>query len=192
MLKPHFIRNFANTNGIMLVVGWVTVPQLFLLIILQHLSVFWHRDTLLPVLNDAHHGSFYAHIESLGNLHKEVFLNLESSFPDTPAAIHEERNINFTIYRDGWESNESHESKRVLVYYYQCQFWRNVLGSPCVRSLISGALAVESSPRVLGNPRKSEDVAITHQPCTLSIVLWRTKCMTILSSPNLKSNSLPT
>lgn len=77
----------------------VTVPHYFLLI-LKHLTVFWHRDTLLPILNDAHHGSCCSHIENLRNLHKEVFLNLKSSFPNAPAAIHEERYINFTIFKD--------------------------------------------------------------------------------------------
>lgn len=79
----------SDANDIMF---YVIVPHLFLLI--------RDRDTLLPILNDAHHGSSYTHINDLRNIHKEVFLNLKTAFSNAPAAIHEECNINFTVYKD--------------------------------------------------------------------------------------------
>lgn len=83
-----------------------------------------------------------------------------------------------------WESNESHERKQVIVYYNQRQFegtWRNVLGSPWDLSGSLGALAVDLCPWP-SNPARWEDVAITHQPCTWSVVLWRTMSMTKTSN----------
>lgn len=86
---------WISTKSIMLVL--CDCPSL---VLINTSSIFWHWDTWLPVLNDAHHGSSYTHIDDLRNIHKEVFLNLKTAFPNAPAAIHEKCNINFAIYKD--------------------------------------------------------------------------------------------
>ena len=54
----------------------------------------------LPVLDEAHHGSIYAHVDGLSHLSQEVLLDLKTPLPDAPAAVHQEDQVHLTVCRD--------------------------------------------------------------------------------------------
>lgn len=56
--------------------------------------------SVLPILDDTHHGAIYTHVYDLGNLRQKIFLNLEAPLSNAPAAIHKKSDINFTIWND--------------------------------------------------------------------------------------------
>lgn len=51
----------------------------------------------LPILDDAHHGSSYTHVDGLSHLRQEVLLDLKAPLPDAPAAIHQEGQVHLTV-----------------------------------------------------------------------------------------------
>lgn len=50
-------------------------------------------------MDDAHHGSSHAHVDDLSHLRQKIFLNLKTALPDAPAAIHQERKIDLTVWK---------------------------------------------------------------------------------------------
>lgn len=55
-----------------------------------------HRQSL-PILDDAHHWSSHAYVDDLSHLSQKVLLDLKTTLPNAPAAIHQEGKINLTI-----------------------------------------------------------------------------------------------
>lgn len=52
----------------------------------------------LPVLDDAHHGSGYTHVDDLSHLGQEVLLDLKAPLANAPAPVHQEGQVHLTIY----------------------------------------------------------------------------------------------
>lgn len=48
------------------------------------------HHTLLPILDDAHKRTSWAHIQGLSNIFEELFLDLKAALANAPAAIYQE------------------------------------------------------------------------------------------------------
>lgn len=55
-----------------------------------------------PVLDDSHHGPGDTHVDGLGHIRQEVFLDFEAPLANAPASVHQEGQVHFAVCTIQW------------------------------------------------------------------------------------------